>query len=428
MPVFKLDFGVSFLEAIAAAERREAILPDDFYDELPDRLRQYAFTASGLSSLDQVRAVLDSLNAKLAEGESFQAWKKEALAADWSIPKTKLELISRMHAQTAYMAGHWSNFVAQQKTRPFLMYSAINDSRTRPAHRAMSGYIAPVGDPIWNLWSPPCGYNCRCSLISLTPAQAQQRGVGHQSLPNLRPDPGFGQKPLEDAGAGLQQLAMQRAKDAGPQFVTALEALLERGYAVPPLRPEEAAFANELRDQLRTLFGEVYDALSDAELYGLRQYATDSFPINAYLRDLLGDIADEGKRDAIMVQSALRKLADDVERVTFRGARPDALFDRAVEELTVGKVIRMRTFTSTTSSELIAQDFGDRYFFTIRGRSAVNVDGFYHVEGENEFLFPAGTNFRVVRMTDEGGILHIELEETDARADMLFSANDGDGR
>lgn len=423
MSVFKLGFGVTFLEAIAAAERRTAVLPDEFYDEIPERLRQYAFSATGVATLDQAKAILDSLNAKLANGGTFQEWKKEALAADWSIPKTKLELISRAHAQTAYMAGHWETFRAQAQTRPFLMYSAINDGRTRPAHRAMSGYIAPVDDPIWNTWSPPCGYNCRCSLISLTPAQARDRGLGHQTLPNVQPDPGWGHPPMEDSGDALRQLGMERAREAAPQFVTALERLLERGYTVPPLEADETAFVAELRERLQAGFGDAYDALSDAELWGLRQYATDSFPINAYMRDLLGTLDDAGKRDMISVQSALRKLADDVERVTFRGARADPIFDRAIRELAVGKVLRMRSFTSTTSSDLMAQEFGDRYFFTIRGRSAANVDGFYTTEGENEFVFPAGTNFRVVRITDHGGLLHVELEETDAPADFLFSVH-----
>ncbi len=66
------------------------------------------------------------------------------------------------------------------KNRPFLtghylVYSAINDSRIRPHHLAMDGYVAEVDHEIWKRWSVPNGYRCRCTQISLTEEQAKQR-------------------------------------------------------------------------------------------------------------------------------------------------------------------------------------------------------------------------------------------------------------
>jgi hypothetical protein len=130
----------------------------------------------------------------------------------------------------------------------------------------------------------------------------------------------------------------------------------------------------------------------------------------------------EVKRDAVNVQAALRRLGDGRERVTYRGARSDPRFDKlAAKAFKEGVVLRAQSFTSTSNSELKALEFGDRYFFVIRGRSAANVDGFYH-EAEGEFLFPASTNFRIVRIEQRpGGQMLIELAETTDPADFLFS-------
>lgn len=52
------------------------------------------------------------------------------------------------------------------------MYDAINDSRTRPAHAAMDGFVVRHDDPIWKIRQTPCGYSCRCRVISMTDKQA----------------------------------------------------------------------------------------------------------------------------------------------------------------------------------------------------------------------------------------------------------------
>jgi len=67
------------------------------------------------------------------------------------------------------------------------MYDAINDRRTRPAHAAMDGYIAPHDDPIWNTWYPLNGYRCRCSVIALSERQAHARGYAGHPAPNVKP-------------------------------------------------------------------------------------------------------------------------------------------------------------------------------------------------------------------------------------------------
>ncbi len=155
----RMSFRLPFAEAIRSARARKPIMPDAYYSDAQDDARRTAWTVSGLAGLSQIREVLDSLNDAQARGVSFGEWRRGAAEAT-GLPQHRLELIFRMHAQTAYNAGHWRRFEVNADTRPFLMYSAVNDDRTRPAHRALSGYIAHKDDPVWETLTPPLGFNC----------------------------------------------------------------------------------------------------------------------------------------------------------------------------------------------------------------------------------------------------------------------------
>lgn len=191
---FRLSFALPFEEAIAQAQARGSIarLPSVYYSDVYADMRRAAFTVSYLSGLDQIREVHDSLQQALRKGESFAEWKRKAELTDWGLKPGHLETVFRTNVQTAYAQGHWRQFLETKSFRPFLMYSAINDSRTRPNHRAMDGYVAHISDPIWKAWTPPCGYNCRCTLISLNEKQALARGLGKRQAPAVKPDAGFG--------------------------------------------------------------------------------------------------------------------------------------------------------------------------------------------------------------------------------------------
>lgn len=205
-----LAFDLPFEDAIAAARARKVELPEDYYRRAPGEARRAATTISGLSALDQIQAVFDAVDDAIAGGSSFGQWKQLALAQGWGLPRGRLETVVRTSAQTAYAQGHWRSFQANKARRPYLMWSAINDSRVRPAHLAMDGYVAPIDDPIWKVWHPPAGYNCRCTQISLTEAQARARGYGSQLRPQAEPDPGFGDGEPGSLASSLAKAIEQR--------------------------------------------------------------------------------------------------------------------------------------------------------------------------------------------------------------------------
>lgn len=212
------SFALPFEAAIAAARARKVVLPEDYYGRVPGEMKRVATTISGLAGLDQVQAVIDSVHAASASGQSFGEWKRMAELRGWKLPPGRLETIFRTNVQTAYSQGHWRSFQANKARRPYLMYSAINDSRVRPTHLKMDGQIAPVDDPLWRSWTPPCGFNCRCSQIQLTEQQARDRGYGKQERPDVKPDPGFGGFDPAGEGAALERPWAEARAGAGPKF------------------------------------------------------------------------------------------------------------------------------------------------------------------------------------------------------------------
>jgi SPP1 gp7 family putative phage head morphogenesis protein len=167
---------VTFLEALQYAHDKKIVLPDEFYS-MDLKTRQMATTVSFLSSLEQVESVIKSLNKTLAKGGTFNDFQKLVAESEIMLPKHYLDNVFRTNIQSAYGHGRWQQQQRNKDKRQYLMYSAINDSRVRPAHLALNRIVLPIDHPFWLTHYPPVGYRCRCSCIALTEKQALKYGI-----------------------------------------------------------------------------------------------------------------------------------------------------------------------------------------------------------------------------------------------------------
>lgn len=237
-----IGFDVTFDEAIAAADARDVVLPEEYYGPLQAEARRIAFTVRGLASLDQLQTVLDQLTDLLNSGgtlRDFQAWAEEQ---NFSLPRHRAETVFRNAIQNAYNAGHWRQFEQNMERRPYLMYDAINDSRTSPVCRAIDGVIRRADDPFWQGHSPQLHHRCRSALVSLTEAQAsarsrpaadgKPRGINIMPTPDMEPtDAGWGGRPDRDRDAALQSVIASRQPQVSTMLFDALQQLLGAGAA-----------------------------------------------------------------------------------------------------------------------------------------------------------------------------------------------------
>ena len=176
MPPISLNFNLPFDEAIAQIKQRGVVLPDIYYGKLQGIHKQLAFSVANIAKLDQLQATLDSLTDTLKNGGTFAQWQKTVDVQSLGLPKHRLDNIFRTNIQQAYNHGQWQHQLANQETHRYLLYDAINDSRTRPSHRANDGIIRQINDPIWKLiWFSRNVYRCRCRLVALTKEQAIAR-------------------------------------------------------------------------------------------------------------------------------------------------------------------------------------------------------------------------------------------------------------
>ncbi len=170
------------------------------YTDLLDDAHDRAFVVAKMVDVDLANTVCQSLITTMQNGTGYKAWAKDidkVLAkSGWydgqinvdsqgnakkvaTGGQHRLETIYRTNVAAAYEAGRQQVIFNGRDDDPFgyLMYSAIMDNRTRPTHKALHGKVMAKSDPAWNAIAPPNGYNCRCTVISITKGQARRYGL-----------------------------------------------------------------------------------------------------------------------------------------------------------------------------------------------------------------------------------------------------------
>lgn len=155
-------FDVKFIQALAYAVNREVVPGDEYYLQMTDIQRQMAVSIAGMAQVDQISHIIGQVNKAIDNGMTFNDWKKAALAGgfDPNLPDYRLQNIFRTNIQAAYNRGKWYQQQDNKKNRPYLIYDAINDVRTRPNHLLMDKVVRHIDDKFWDTHYPPCGYQC----------------------------------------------------------------------------------------------------------------------------------------------------------------------------------------------------------------------------------------------------------------------------
>jgi SPP1 gp7 family putative phage head morphogenesis protein len=188
-----------------------------FKDKLPMTLEEFkaleavmrarAFTVANVATLDIVQAIYDELLKAIETGGTIAEFRERVNAyiedeGYIGLSAYRTDNIFRTNIQTAYNAGRYEQqtLPAVAEGRPIWIYDAVNDDRTRPAHRAMNGVARRFDDHFWDTWYPPNGYRCRCSVRSASEEGAARRGLTVDTAEmsvNLSPDPGFETNPAK---------------------------------------------------------------------------------------------------------------------------------------------------------------------------------------------------------------------------------------
>lgn len=89
----------------------------------------------------------------------------------------RLEKIFDINVRTAYQTGRYNDLAENAQYRPYWQYIAVMDDRTRKEHKSLHGKVFRWDDPFWDTFFPPNGWNCRCTVKSLSERELKQRGL-----------------------------------------------------------------------------------------------------------------------------------------------------------------------------------------------------------------------------------------------------------
>ena len=189
-----------------------------FKDKLPLTKKQFAslakeakvkaFMLAGEQNLQLIERVKKRLEKALAEGTTFRDFKKEVGTLFDNLGITPintyhLETVFRTNVQTAYQVGRYKQMTHPDvaAARPYWQYNAVDDAGSRPEHLAQNGKVYPADHSFWDEWYPPNGFNCRCTVTTLSPEEVEEENLEViDAMPILHPDRGFVGNPGKDAG------------------------------------------------------------------------------------------------------------------------------------------------------------------------------------------------------------------------------------
>lgn len=213
-------------DALAFFEAKQKHLPKAEWLKLQEAARKRAFTVAWTSSAQVLSDVKASLEKALAEGQSFQDWKKglaAQLAGRWSTTDAHLETIFRNNIQAAYNAGRWrtARNPLTLKLRPFWKLTILLDDRTSKYCRPLASppVILPAEDPWWDSNYPPRHHRCRAVVVTLTRREAERQGTLSKA-PKTPPQLGWGSTEgfadWQPDPAGYDPEIFKRARQAAP--------------------------------------------------------------------------------------------------------------------------------------------------------------------------------------------------------------------
>jgi len=258
-----------FDEATSFFRKKVPITPKQ-YRQMTDEAKARAFTVSGITKLNIIEDIYHAMDRAISEKTLFSDFKKSVNQIlekrGWAGENPyRLDTVFRTNIQQAFQAGHYRQLMEVVESRPYWQYVAVMDGRTRPSHAAMNGKVLPADDPFWKRNFPPNGFNCRCTVVSVSKSEIERDNLTiEKELPDMA-DQGFlnnpGEVDYKDVLASIAFKAFDREK---------WTPLVERGYqeegrpALVPYAPLPAKLGPTLKElngdeeKLRKLY---YDAI-----------------------------------------------------------------------------------------------------------------------------------------------------------------------
>lgn len=169
-----------FTEAHAAA-LDSSFQKVEMTDTMRRRLQRSDYVFSGMKTFHELNEAFPSLLDENGERKPFERFLNDVRKIDETYNSNYLRAEYNFVQASAEMAAKWERFI-RDGDRYHLQYRTAGDDKVRPEHAELHGITLPPGDPFWEEYFPPNGWNCRCDVVQVrkskypaTPADEARR-------------------------------------------------------------------------------------------------------------------------------------------------------------------------------------------------------------------------------------------------------------
>ena len=145
----------------------DSAITQDVPQSLIDHLHNDTFLFSGFKTYHEAREISSHLlDTETGTFKSFEKFFEEVRSIHTTYNQNYLYAEYNFAVQSTQMAVRWHDF-EQDGDRYLLQYRTANDGLVRPEHQALHNTTLPISDPFWNAYTPPLGWNCRCTVVQV---------------------------------------------------------------------------------------------------------------------------------------------------------------------------------------------------------------------------------------------------------------------
>ncbi|WP_163444938.1 phage minor head protein [Flavobacterium columnare] len=148
---------------------------------------------------------LESLLVQDGKITPWSEFKKQADALHIEYNRRWLKTEYHQTVAVANMAQQWQQFEADADLYPNLKYNAVNDGRTREAHKSWDGLVLPIKHPFWTKHLPPNDWGCRCTVTQTDEAVSKE-------IPDIKSKGAFSNNPAM-SGAIFKENTYEKGLD-----------------------------------------------------------------------------------------------------------------------------------------------------------------------------------------------------------------------
>lgn len=192
--------------------RRKLNLPTESWTDIYAAEHDWAFVVAGANRNEIVADFRVAVERAIAEGGTLEDFRRDfdriVAIHGWDYNGGRAwrsRVIYETNLLSSYQAGRYEQLMAMRETHPYWMYvhaDWVEDPRKE--HLDWNGLVLRWDDPWWQTHFPINAWGCHCSVIALSEADIQKRGLK------------IGKAPPED----LEERTIGQRSLGGPRTVT----------------------------------------------------------------------------------------------------------------------------------------------------------------------------------------------------------------